>query len=304
MPSVIAQLTEKNLIHPPDWLASNVMYETLMGSIVYGVASDASDCDIYGFCIPPKEDVFPHLDGEIPGFDEAKERFVQFQQAHVQDDLGAGGKGIEYDMSIYSIVRYLSLCMQCNPNIIDSLFTPGECVLHITAVGTMVREARSQFLHKGCWPRFKGCAHAEMRKMRAKNPVGKRVQLREDFGYDVKRAYHLVRLLGECEQILMDGDIDLRRDKEHLRAIRRGEVPEKDVLKWVAEKERQLETLYVNSKLRSEPDRESIRQLLLDCLEHHYGSLAACVTRVDPAIAALRQIQEIANRGLKSAREP
>lgn len=303
MPSITAQLTNKNLIRPPGWLVSNVMYETLMGSIAYGVASESSDWDIYGFCIPPKEDVFPHSDGEIPGFDEPKERFIQFQQAHIQDASADGGKGVEYDLTIYSIVRYLHLCMQCNPNMIDSLFTPRECVLHITAVGTMVRDARKQFLHKGCWPKFKGYAYAQMHKMRAKNPVGKRVQLREEFGYDVKFAYHLVRLIGEVEQILMVGDIDLRRDKEHLKAIRRGEVAEEDVLKWAAEKERHLETLYLTSKLRDEPDRKAIRQLLLNCLEHHYGSLAACVTQVDPAIAALRQIQEIANRGLRSAGE-
>jgi hypothetical protein len=71
------------------------------------------------------------LDGEIPGFDQPKERFVQFQQAHIQDASADGDKGIEYDLTIYSIVRYVHLCMQCNPNMIDSLFTPRKCVLHI-----------------------------------------------------------------------------------------------------------------------------------------------------------------------------
>jgi len=303
MPSITAQLTEKSLIRPPRFLQSNVMYETLMGSVAYGVSSESSDWDVFGFCVPPKEEVFPHLDGEIPGFDEPKKRFTQFQQSNVNDPSAAGGKGIEYDLTVYSIVRYLDLCMQCNPNLIDSLFTPRECVLHITEVGTMVRDSRRMFLHKGCWPKFKGYAYAQMHKMRSKNPTGKRVQLRDEFGYDVKFAYNLVRLIGECEQILMNSDIDLRRDKEHLKAIRRGEVPEEDVLKWAAEKERHLESLYHSSSLPDQADRVGIRQLLLDCLEHHYGSLAACVTSVDPAVAALRKIQEIVSQGLRNTGE-
>lgn len=296
MPSTTAQLAERGLIRPPGFLPDNVMYETIMGSIAYGVSSDNSDRDIYGFCIPPKEDVFPHLDGEITGFGEPKKRFTQYQQSHISDSSAQGGKGIEYDLTIYSIVKYMSLCMECNPNMIDSLFTPHECVVHITQVGTLVRNARQLFLHKGCWPKFKGYAYAQLHKMRGKNPIGKRLELRAQFGFDVKFAYHVVRLLGECEQILMDGTLDLRRDREHLKAIRRGDVPEEDIMKWASEKEKFLESLYNSSKLPDQPDFEKIRQLLLDCLEHHYGSLEACVVQVAPAIAALREIGRIANR--------
>jgi predicted nucleotidyltransferase len=296
MPSTTARLAHQGLIRPPHFLADNVMYETMMGSIAYGVSTDHSDRDIYGFCVPPKEAVFPHLDGEIPGFGEPKKRFEQFQASHIEDPSAQGGKGVEYDLTIYSIVKYMSLCMECNPNMIDSLFTPHECVLHITQVGTMVREARHLFLHKGCWPKFKGYAYAQLHKMRGKNPIGKRLELQKEFGYDVKYAYHIVRLLGECEQILMDGNIDLRRDREHLKAIRRGEVPEEDIMHWASEKEKQLESLYHSSKLPDHPDVASIRQLLLKCLEHHYGSLDACVVQVDPAVAALREIRDVVNR--------
>lgn len=132
--------------------------------------------------------------------------------------------------------------------------------------------------------------------MRGKKPIGKRLELREEFVYDVKFAYHVVRLLGECEQILMDGTIDLRRDREHLKAIRRGEVPEEDIFHWASEKEKFLEGLYHSSKLPDNPDLAKIRQLLLECLEHPYGSLDACVVQVDPAVAALRDIRDMVSR--------
>ena len=71
-----------------------------------------------------------------------------------------GGSGRSHDLTIYSIVKFFQLAMENNPNIVDSLFTPATCVLHCTAVGTLVRERRRLFLHKGCWPKFKGYAYA------------------------------------------------------------------------------------------------------------------------------------------------
>lgn len=296
MPSVTQHLTDLGLIRPPKFLPINVMYETLMGSIAYGCSTDDSDRDVYGFCIPLKDEVFPHLAGEILGFGTPPKRFEQFQQAHIRDESALGGKGAEYDLSIYNIVRYFTLCMECNPNMIDSLFTPQDCVLHLTRVGSLVREQRRLFLHKGCWPRFKGYAYSQLHKMRGKEPIGKRKALHEEFGFDVKFAYHVVRLLGECEQMLIEGDMDLRRNREHLKAIRRGEVSQVDILNWASDKERQLEQLYVDSKLPAVPDEARIKALLLNCLEEHYGKLDGCVVRVDAATTALREIQSVLER--------
>jgi predicted nucleotidyltransferase len=296
VPSITQELTKKKLVHPPAFLPENVMYETIMGSYAFGVSTDHSDRDIYGFCIPPKEDVFPHLAGEIQGFGKQRKRFDQFQKHHVMDGNAAGGKGLIYDLSIYSIVRYFELCMENNPNVIDSLFTPHDCVLHVTAVGNLVRDHRTKFLHKGCWPKFKGYAYSQLHKMRSKQPIGKRKELREEFGFDVKFAYHTVRLLLECEQILMHRDIDLRRDREHLKAIRRGEVSQEEIFLLASEKERDLENLYHESKIPDGPDESQLKELLLNCLEQHYGNLDACIARVDANSIALKEITEIVDR--------
>jgi uncharacterized protein len=293
MSSVTQKLTQQGLIRPPGFLPTNVMYETIMGSVAYGVSTDHSDRDVYGFCIPPKEEIFPHLAGEIPGFGIPRKRFEQFQQTHINDESALSGKGCQWDLSIYSIVRYVSLCMECNPNMIDSLFTAQDCVLHVTRVGTMIRERRREFLHKGCWPKFKGYAYSQLHKMRTKDPIGTRKAIREEFGFDVKFAYHVVRLLDECEQILVEGDIDLRRNREHLKAIRRGEVSEQDIFDWAADKERQLEQQYHSSKLPAGPDEAKIRSLLLNCLEEHYGRLDDCVVEADAAVQRLRDIHAI-----------
>ncbi|WP_435009409.1 nucleotidyltransferase domain-containing protein [Tundrisphaera lichenicola] len=289
--STLQRLTERGLVKPPRWLPGNVQYETIMGSTAYDVSTDSSDLDLYGWAIPPKDDIFPHLRGEIPGFGNPAGRFEQYQEHHVQDRDALAGHGRTCDLTIFGVVKFFALAMENNPNIIDSLFTPTTCVLYSTKVGHLVRENRRLFLHKGAWSKFKGYAYSQLHKIAIKQPQGKRATLVAEHGYDTKFAYHVVRLIGEVEQILTEGDVDLQRDNERLKAIRRGEWTEQRLRTWFAEKESQLERAYAESKLRPNPDEEWIKALLLDVLEEHYGSLADCVVDPNRAVVALRNIQ-------------
>lgn len=221
--------------------------------------------------------VFPHLAGVVPGFGHQGERFEQWSEHHIQD----ASSGKEYDFTVYSIVKYFQLLMENNPNITDSLFVPRRCVLHTTAVGDMVRENRKIFLHKGSYHKFRGYFFAQLHKIRTKtnssNP--KRAESIEKHQYDVKFAYHVVRLGLECEQILLTHDLNLERDREVYKSIRRGEWSLEKLEEWAAEKEKHLEEAYTNSTLPHSPDEEAIKKLLMQCLEHHYGTLADAVRR-------------------------
>ena len=289
--STVQRLADRGLIKPPRWLPGNVQYETIMGSVAYGVSSDSSDVDVYGWAIPPKEDIFPHLRGEIPGFGEEAKRFGVYQEHHVEDRDALAGHGRTYDLTVFGIVKFFALAMENNPNVIDCLFTPATCVLHSTRVGNLVRENRRLFLHKGAWPKFKGYAYSQLHKIAIKQPRGKRAELVEEHGFDTKFAYHVVRLIGEVEQILIEGDIDLQRDNEQLKAIRRGEWSEERLRHWFADKETHLERAYAESRLRPVPDEGRIKALLLAVLEEHYGTLDGCVVDPDRAAIALRAIQ-------------
>jgi len=292
MSSIVEQLTQRGLIRPPAFVISNTVYETITGSYSYGVSTDTSDFDTVGVCIPYKDMIFPHLRGEIAGFGKQIQRFDVYEHHHVKDG------DLEYDLNIYSIVRFFHLCMDCNPNMVDTLFTATDCVLHCTKIGHMVRDNRRLFLTKKAWHTFKGYAYSQLHEMdsRKPEPGSKREKIRERYGYDVKFAYNVVRLMDEVEQILVDGDIDLRRNREQLKSIRRGEVPQEDIRRMYAEKERDLEKLYHSSKLPYGPDEAKIKQLLIDCLEEHYGDLSSCVVNVDAATTALRDIADVIHK--------
>lgn len=362
MSSYVADLAKRGLISTPKWLPGNVHFECSMGSAAYGVSDDTSDFDIYGFAVPVKELVFPHLAGEIPGFGRQIKRFEQFQEHHVNDQEALGGKGRVYDLSIYSIVRYFQLALENNPNLVDSLFVPLNCVLHITAVGQKVRDARRTFLHKGSYHKLRGYSYAQLHKcgnkmkspemeavtdfesrhgLTAQVPIGEieaevewrrvgaeysayarddlarlgdddleeyrslvatgiakttRFEALRKHGTDAKFLYHVVRLLDQAEQILETGDLVLGRNREQLKAIRRGDISEKEVREYFALKEVHLQELYAKSTLRHGPDEPAIKALLLECLEEHYGSLAAVCPQPGAEAAALREIQAILDR--------
>ena len=183
--------------------------------------------------------------------------------------------------------------MDNNPNMLDSLFTSSRCVGFATPVAEHVRENRKLFLHKGCWPKFKGYAGSQLHKIDNNKPVGKRKELVDKFGYDVKFAYHIVRLMDEVEQILMYGDLDLERSREMLKQIRRGEWTILQLKDWYNDKSRQLEELYHKSELRIKPDEDKIKALLVECLEMHYASVDDCVVIPEKANQALLDIEEI-----------
>lgn len=291
MPSVVRRIAQEQLVTGmPKWLPDNMHYETMMGSIAYGVSNDSSDCDVYGFCIPPKELTFPHLAGEIDGFGTQVPRFHQYDPHHIDDPSARK----QYDLAIYSIVKYFDLCMGCNPNMIDSLFTPRRCVLYSSPIGEMVRDRRKLFLHKGAWHKFKGYAYSQLHKIgKANKSNPKRAADIAKHGYDTKFAYHVVRLLGEVEQIMVEHDLDLERNREQLKAIRRGEWSLEYLKQWFEDREKALGEVYDRSDLRYGPDEASIRDLLLECLEEHYGTITQALGRSVTTDAILGDLQAI-----------
>lgn len=290
---LLHRLEKDGLVRPPKWLADNTHYLTAMGSVAYGVSGDMSDVDIYGFAMPPKEMVFPHLAGYIPGFGSKPQGFECWQEHHVVDK----SRQKEYDFQVFSLVKFFDLLMENNPNMVDSLFTPDRCVLHITKTAQVVREHRKMFLHKGAYHRFRGYAYQQLKKVRTKtseNP--KRKASIEAYGYDVKFAYHIVRLALECEQILTEGDLTLDRNVAILKAIREGEWTLERLEKWFEEKELQLETMKAKSKLPDVPDEGAIKQLLLKCLEEHYGDLSQAVAKDVSVQTLANEIQAVLDR--------
>jgi len=295
MPNLIQTLSDRGLITPPKWVGANTQYLCVTGSRAYGVAaSDKSDWDLCAWAIPPKTALFPHITGAIPGFGTQPDPCLKpYAKAHIRDREAERGRGAEYDLAVYGIARYFNLCMACNPNMIDTLFVPEDCVLHCTRIGDMVRDRRELFLSKQqIWRAFKGYAKSQVHKLRNKQPEGKRKEAVEREGVDRKFAYHAVRLLDEAVQLLSEQALDLRRHADLLREIRAdGGLGLPEILDLVDDYQRQLETAFEKTELPHYPREEEILQLLYDCLEDHFGSLELVQPRPGRALRIVQRIR-------------
>lgn len=125
------------------------------------------------------------------------------------------------------------------------------------------------------------------------NAKSARFEIYKFNNFDTKYAYHLVRLFDEVEQIMLEGDLNLQRAKEVLKAIRRGDWTADEVRNWAIEKERVLEVAYTSCKLPERAPIEPLRQLLLNCLEEHYGSLNDCIEEIGWAEQTLKSMDNL-----------
>lgn len=340
---LLHSLESKSLISPPKWLSSNTHYLTIMGSMAYGVSSDNSDLDLFGVAIPPRHVVFPHEMGYIEGFGKRPEQFGVWQQHDIIDKSARQN----YDFKIYGIVKFFQLAMDNNPDVIDSLFTRRESVIHITKTFELVREHRKQFLHKGIVSKLKGYAYKQLTK--AKNCVTylkdirefeekhniphnttyvmtthpefmgrypwsirskydelwsaglaktKRFEAQKILGWDSKSLYHVYRLASQAEYILVHHDLDLMEDgrRAKMKAIRKGEITLEQIQSEFSEYEKRLDSLYESSTLPYGPDEPSIKNLLLTCLESHYGSIDKCFQTENRYRDAIKEISGILSK--------
>jgi hypothetical protein len=134
--------------------------------------------------------------------------------------------------------------------------------------------------------------HSMLKRSRKEGGWGSRLKLVERYGMDTKYAYHVVRLLNEVEEILLEHNLTLDQNREQLKDIRAGNWTEQQIQDYFNKKEGELETAYTTSTLQYSPDQEAIKRLLLECLEEYYGSLEKCVEIPDAERVALREIDK------------
>ena len=275
------------------------MLEGVTGSKAYGCnETNDGDEDIVGMAIPPKAMIFPHLDGHIDGFGTPPERFESYQQHHIEFKE----TDRKYDVTIYGIVKMFQLCRDNNPNMLELLYLPQRCVYQSSKIYDHIRAHRSIFLHRGCYQKFRGYAYSQLDKLQKEGKMRseKRQETVRKYGFDTKFGYHIIRLLLECEQIFTDQTIVLDKDREMYKSIRRGEWDADKIRTWFDEKEKHMERLYLAPEsevpLPKRPDEEAIRQLLIECLEMHYGNITNAVHQPDEMGRIISDLEKIVHR--------
>lgn len=117
------------------------------GSHAYGLATPESDLDLKGVCIEPLEYHFGYLN-------------------HFEQSERYANKGHPHDEVVYSLKKFIKLATDCNPNIIEVLFTSQEDHVKVDAFGERLIDYRYNFLSKKAKHTFSGYAHAQLARIK------------------------------------------------------------------------------------------------------------------------------------------
>lgn len=173
------------------WLPDRTILVTVHGSQAYGTSTPASDIDVKGLAIPPKEYFY--------GFTK------NFEQAEGKDP---------YDMVIYDLRKFLKLASDCNPNIIEVLFTDPQDWVVETSLFRKLWEHRHLFLSKKARFTFAGYANQQLKRIKGHKrwllePPAHR-PTREEFGLPTDRKMSASEL--GATQKLIEEKVPLSED--------------------------------------------------------------------------------------------
>lgn len=115
-----------------------LIFKAVVGSQAQGTATPQSDEDLKGIYIQKNDDIISY------GYEEYVE--------------------VSKDESYYEIKRFFDLLLVANPNAIEILFSPQDCILISSPEFKLLYENRNRFLTKRCFQTFAGYANMQIKK--------------------------------------------------------------------------------------------------------------------------------------------
>jgi len=197
----------------PKFVTEDLIFMTLAGSHMYGTNTPDSDIDLRGVCIPPPE-------VEL-GFARNFET-IKFENE---------------DTEVHSLKKFLTLVMENNPNIIELLYAPDDCVKTITPLWERLRERRDEFISAKCKYTFSGYAHNQLKRLKGhrewlRNPPSHQ-PTREEFGLE-KAGSGLVKAAKgvDVTQISPEAAMVIEKEKRYKAAMRHWD----NYQRWIRER--------------------------------------------------------------------
>ena len=119
--------------------SGHIIFECISGSRAYGLDTPTSDTDIRGVFILPK---------------------AQFYGLDYIGQINNESNDIVY----YELRKFIELCSKNNPNILELLNVPDECILYKHPIFDDIK--LDDFLSKQCEKSFANYAYAQIKKAR------------------------------------------------------------------------------------------------------------------------------------------
>lgn len=160
-----------------------IMFEAVAGSVAYCLNTPESDIDIRGIFKIPNE--------------------MHLALSHPPQEIDEGKQDIKY----FELKKFFSLAAELNPNIVEIMWTPQDCIKICTPLMQKIINNRDLFISKKAYFSFSGYAWSQIKKASGRhklinNPCPKEPPKKEDFCW-------IIPDLTKCFFSMDDDAIDL-----------------------------------------------------------------------------------------------
>ena len=258
----------KNILAEHPFLENDSIIVGYVGSISHGTYSpntmphSIDDKDVMAVIVPDIE----HFLG-LRQFGSRGTKIIKYNK-----HLGSS----EWDIVAYEIRKFVRLLAKGNPNVLCMLWLDETDYMKRTAAGRVLIDSREMFATKQVYHSFIGYARGQLHRMTHMAFEGymgeKRKTLVEKFGFDVKNASHLIRLLRMGIEFLTEGELYVKRkDSAELLEIKRGEWSLEKVKKEASRLFQLTDEAYVNSPLPNDVNMDAVNELCVGVVRTHRG---------------------------------
>lgn len=215
-------------------LYRHVIYRVVVGSRAYGLDHAGSDTDRRGVYLPPAS-----MHWSVFGVPE------QLENDETQE-------------CYWELQKFITLALKANPNVLEVLYVPDDCVEVCEGPAARLRAERGIFLSRLVYQTFNGYAMSQFEKLQRDLQVKGAIKN--------KHAMHLIRLLFSGIHAMTTGELALRvgAERDQLLAIRDGLMPWEEVNAIRLELHRRFEATFASTTLPERPDYERANAILVD----------------------------------------
>jgi predicted nucleotidyltransferase len=174
-----------------------ICYSVIAGSHAYGTATPTSDIDIRGIFVLPDS------------------YFTSLSKPPMQISDNSN------DVTYYELNRFFELAKDCNPNIIELLWVPDDCISISSPIAQKLIDNRHLFISKKAYHTFSGYAFSQIKRAKGQNkwinnPQPEERPRKEDFCSVLSKCYRehstgMSRSLAHDPVSLKDAGIDLKQ---------------------------------------------------------------------------------------------
>jgi len=256
----------------------SIIFKTIVGSQLYGLATPESDTDYKGLFMPSRAQAFPSVEQTIGISPFTPHNIQEFKE----------GEGANKEEGTYYSVRYFIelLFKKGNPNLIELPFCGhpnvvfkhelSKRVLNFVAENLITRKMIKGYL---------GYFNSQIRAFETGTGRHREKRLEErhekitSYMYDGKMASHAYRIGVQGIDLFTHGSFNPTLEGEQLEVARTikqekfDEIPREDMIKIVKEVENQLVKACDNSTLPIAPDLEATNNFLIEIYNEYYGGL-------------------------------